>query len=85
VPLDSLVNLCQRHELESIDVLKIDVEGYENTILSAFFSESDPSLWPKSIVIEHFADENAELLERLPSLGYRRVKSTRNNLLFQRP
>jgi len=38
-----------------VDALKIDVEGYEDRVLTGFFKDAPPSLWPCAVVIEHLS------------------------------
>ncbi len=38
-----------------VDALKIDVEGFEDRVLTGFFKEAPPSLWPRAVVIEHLS------------------------------
>jgi FkbM family methyltransferase len=69
-----------------VDALKIDVEGYEDRILTGFFAEAPPSLWPRAVVIEHLSrnqwldDCIADMLAR----GYAETGKTRSNMLLVR-
>ncbi len=69
--------------LDGIDVLKIDIEGYEAPVLEAFFRDAPPALWPAAIVIEAYRGDLA-----LPGVacclgqGYRVVRTTRMNALL---
>jgi FkbM family methyltransferase len=36
-----------------VDALKIDVEGFEDRVLTGFFADAPQALWPRAIVIEH--------------------------------
>src|ERR1700716_1451159 len=38
-----------------VDALKIDVEGYEDRVLTGFFKEAPQLLWPRAGVIEHLS------------------------------
>ena len=38
--------------LDRVDVMKIDIEGFEEPVLSAFFATASRSLWPRTILIE---------------------------------
>jgi FkbM family methyltransferase len=67
-----------------VDTLKIDVEGYEDRVLTGFFTEAPPSLWPRAVVIEHLSrnewqdDCIADMLAR----GYAETGKTRSNTLL---
>ena len=73
----TLTRIARDAGLQRIDALKIDIEGHEETVLSAFFNEADRSLWPRMILMEisHMGDSAAQLVvER----GYE--QSFRNDL-----
>src|SRR4029453_4085932 len=38
-----------------VDALKIDVEGYEDRVLTGFFRQARQALWPRAVVIEHLS------------------------------
>ena len=40
-----------------VDSFKIDVEGFEDRILIAFFAQAPESLWPRAVVIEHLSHD----------------------------
>lgn len=69
-----------------VDALKIDVEGYEDRVLTGFFKDAPPSLWPRAVVIEHLSrnewleDCIADMLAR----GYAGTGKTRSNTLLVR-
>ena len=69
-----------------VDALKIDVEGYEDRVLTGFFREAPPALWPRAVVIEHLSrnewldDCIADMLAR----GYAEAGKTRSNTLLVR-
>jgi FkbM family methyltransferase len=69
-----------------VDALKIDVEGYEDRVLTGFFEQAPPSLWPRAVVIEHLSrnewldDCIADMLGR----GYAETGKTRSNTLLVR-
>jgi FkbM family methyltransferase len=69
-----------------VDALKIDVEGFEDRVLTGFFREAPPSLWPRAVVIEHLSrnewqdDCIADMLAR----GYAKTGKTRSNTLLLR-
>ena len=69
-----------------VDALKIDVEGYEDRVLTGFFSEAPQALWPRAVVIEHLSRDEwlddciADMLAR----GYAETGKTRSNTLLVR-
>ncbi len=70
---------------DTISALKIDVEGYEDRILCAFFREAPRALWPRAIVMEYVHSDcwNEDAIEVLKSCGYVEVAKTRSNLLMR--
>ena len=41
--------------VDHVDALKIDVEGFEDRVLTGFFKDAPQSLWPRAVVIEHLS------------------------------
>ncbi len=78
--------LAQRN-IERIDLLKIDIEGFEDRALLPFMANDNKSRWPAAVLIEtvlrqHWqADCVAELTER----GYTIAGDTGENLLMLHP
>jgi FkbM family methyltransferase len=69
-----------------VHALKIDVEGYEDRVLSRFFREAPPSLWPRAVVIEHLSRGEwlSDCLEDMLSRDYAMTGKTRSNTLLLR-
>jgi FkbM family methyltransferase len=69
-----------------VDALKIDVEGFEDRVLTGFFQDAPQALWPRAVVIEHLSrnewlqDCVADMLAR----GYAEAGKTRSNTLLVR-
>ena len=86
VPSLRLQRILDEAGVSHVDALKIDVEGYEDRVLTGFFKEAPPSLWPRAIVIEHLSrnewldDCIADMLAR----GYAEAGKTRSNTLLVR-
>ncbi|MBT3069803.1 FkbM family methyltransferase [Rhodomicrobium sp. Az07] len=49
----TLTSILAEHDVPRIDILKIDVEGFEDRALMPFFRSSTRAVWPKAVVIEH--------------------------------
>ncbi|MAK63803.1 MAG: hypothetical protein CMF75_03515 [Maricaulis sp.] len=52
VPLRPLAQLLTETGTSRVDVMKIDIEGYETPVLKAFFATAPRDLWPGMILIE---------------------------------
>jgi FkbM family methyltransferase len=70
--------------LTHIDALKIDVEGYEDRVLTGFFREAPRSLWPRAVVIEHLEQGQwlADCIADMRARGYSDAGKTRSNTLL---
>jgi FkbM family methyltransferase len=69
-----------------VDALKIDVEGYEDRVLTGFFKEAPPSLWPRAVVIEHLSRDEwlEDCIAGMLARGYAAAGNTRSNTLLLR-
>jgi FkbM family methyltransferase len=67
-----------------VDALKIDVEGYEDRVLTGFFKEAPPSLWPGAVVIEHLSRNEwlDDCIADMRTRGYAETGKTRSNTLL---
>jgi FkbM family methyltransferase len=67
-----------------VDALKIDVEGYEDRVLTGFFKEAPSSLWPRAVVIEHLSRNEwlADCIADMRQRGYVETGKTRSNTLL---
>lgn len=88
LPMRTLLGLVEDAGFNHIDVLKIDVEGMEDQVLTAFFRDAPQSLWPKHIIIE---DELAKIWQKdastlLTECGYKEAKKrSAGNAFFSLP
>jgi hypothetical protein len=71
--------------VDTIDALKIDVEGFEDIILGPFFRDAPQTMWPRMIVIE---DQRAswafDLMAMLETKNYRVATRSKQNLILRR-
>jgi len=69
-----------------VDALKIDVEGFEDRVLTGFFKEAPPSLWPRAVVIEHLSRNEwlDDCIADMVARGYTEVGRNRSNTLLLR-
>jgi FkbM family methyltransferase len=67
-----------------VDALKIDVEGYEDRVLTGFFQQAPSSLWPRAVVIEHLSRDEwlADCIGDMHARGYAETARTRSNTLL---
>src|SRR5215475_15788350 len=57
VPSLRLKRIVEDAGAARVDALKIDVEGFEDRVLTGFFGEAQDRLWPSAVVIEHLSRE----------------------------
>jgi FkbM family methyltransferase len=69
-----------------VDALKIDVEGFEDRVLTGFFRDAPQSLWPRAVVIEHLSrgEWSEDCIADMRSRGYTETGRTRSNTLLVR-
>lgn len=85
VPAVTLMGLAQSEGITRIDAMKLDVEGAEDLILEPFLREAPAGLLPKLLIIENGTDQwQIDLPALLEQHGYRRTRTTRLNLVFER-
>ena len=87
VPSLRLLRILGDAGVSYVDALKIDVEGYEDRVLTGFFTGAPQALWPRAVVIEHLSRNEwlADCLEDMLARGYAAVAETRSNTLLTRP
>ena len=69
-----------------VDALKIDVEGFEDRVLTGFFADAPQSLWPRAVVIEHLSSNEwqNDCIADMRARGYAETGKTRSNTLLVR-
>ena len=69
-----------------VDALKIDVEGYEDRVLTGFFRDAPQTLWPRAVVIEHLSRDEwrDDCIADMRARGYAETGRTRSNTLLLR-
>ena len=78
----ALLSVCEEAGLGRIDALKIDIEGHEFPVLSAFFERAPARLRPAIIIIETSHDKKAAAL--ISARGYETVFESSLNTVFRR-
>jgi FkbM family methyltransferase len=70
-----------------VDAMKIDVEGYEDRVLTSFFRQAPASLWPGAVVIEHLSRNEwlEDCIADMRARGYAETGKTRSNTLLVKP
>jgi FkbM family methyltransferase len=84
VKLDTLDSITENKNINKIDLMKIDIEGYEYQALHPFFETAPESKWPKKILIETAHTNKSEVnpVNYLIGKGYKIVWSSKNDALL---
>ena len=87
VPALTLQQILTDAGVTQVDALKIDVEGFEDRVLTGFFAQADQMLWPRAVVIEHLSRKEwqRDIIDDMIARGYREERRTRSNTLLSRP
>jgi FkbM family methyltransferase len=83
-----LMEIVRDHGIDRIDGMKIDIEGFEFRVLSAFLRDAERALWPRFIILEfhprlvkYAGGSSLALLEKH---GYQVYKKTIANYILVR-
>jgi FkbM family methyltransferase len=67
-------------DIFKIDIMKMDIEGFEGRVLRKFFKDAPHSLWPKYICVE--ALHVPEVITLLKHYGYQQCLMAKENVIF---
>jgi len=86
VPSLRLQRILEEAGVSRVDALKIDVEGFEDRVLTGFFADAPQAFWPRAIVIEHLSKDEwlADCIADMRARGYIETGRTRSNTLLAR-
>ena len=81
-----LQRILEEAGVSRVDALKIDVEGFEDRVLTGFFRQAPPALWPHAVVIEHLSKNEwlEDCIADMRARGYVETGRTRSNTLLAR-
>lgn len=86
VKVEPLVDVIGRLGIDHVDLLKIDIEGFEDRALAGYLGHAAPKLLPNHILMEtaHSHLWEQDLTELLVSADYSVVFETAENRLYSR-
>jgi FkbM family methyltransferase len=86
VPSQRLARILSEAGADHVDTLKIDVEGFEDRVLTGFFREAPQHLWPRAVVIEHLSREQwqNDCIADMRARGYVETGKNRSNTMLLR-
>ncbi|MFZ1970035.1 MAG: FkbM family methyltransferase [Bradyrhizobium sp.] len=87
VPALTLQRILSDAGITRVDALKIDVEGFEDRVLTGFFAQAPQTLWPRAVVIEHLSRKEwqQDCIDDMVARGYHEKGKTRSNTLLALP
>jgi FkbM family methyltransferase len=85
VKVRPLTGIAHDHGLNRIDVLKVDVEGFEDRVLLPFLRHAERDLWPRVILLETNCRPywTEDCLPELANRDYRITGQTNDNMIFE--
>lgn len=85
IPCLPLKSILEKNGVTKVDILKIDIEGAEDTVLIPFFDAVPETLWPRILILENSpAQWRQDLKKTLAEKGYTLIRQTRMNLIYKR-
>ena len=86
VRIRPLLDILNEAGMEHVDVLKIDIEGYEDRALIPFLRTAPDRLLPRHIIMEYSERDrwHGDLMDARARAGYRRRARSRGNILLSR-
>jgi len=85
VKVRPLTCIADDQGLTVIDVLKVDVEGFEDRVVLPFLRHAEKSLWPRVILLETNCRPywTEDCLPELAIRGYQMTGRTNDNMIFE--
>jgi FkbM family methyltransferase len=81
VAVKPLANILASAGIERVDVMKMDIEGFEERVLTRFFAEAPRGLWPHFICAE--VSHVPKVVSLLQKVGYRLALSATENCVLE--
>ena len=85
VPGRTLFEILQSAEVSKVDAMKIDIEGFEVSVLESFFKVAPRTIWPRLIIGEIVGSGGEPLKKLLIAHGYRLDQCTKMNGILVLP
>lgn len=82
LPCRTLLSVAQQAGLPRIDAMKMDIEGHEIPVLTAFFADATSQMLPRLVIMETGRDVGGPLPELMQRQGYRIQTQTGINTIF---
>lgn len=79
----TVLALAERAGLPHIDAIKLDLEGQDEAVLTAFLNEAPAALRPGLLIVETAGQGGARIARLAAAHGYDRAATTRTNAIFR--
>jgi FkbM family methyltransferase len=84
VSSQTLLGVLSSERIDTINALKIDVEGTEDVVLHPFFRDAPPPMWPRLVIIEDSrASWKTDLMSVLLAKGYTVAARSKQNFVLR--
>jgi len=83
VSLETLASIVDRHGLDRIDAMKIDIEGHDYDALAAFYAKAEKSVWPRLVIAETNPPDGHRIAGLMQASGYTVLERTKLNAIFE--
>ena len=85
VPSKALKTVLIEEGFQTIDAMKVDVEGAEDLVLEPFFRDAETRLWPRLLIVDNGSPQATARIAALSDGGaYKLVMRTRSNSVYER-
>lgn len=87
IRVERLPEALQSRFVRRVDLMKIDIEGFEDQALMPLLTQQYEALWPKALLIETVLRRHwrVDCVSALEALGYRIIGDTGENILLEHP
>jgi FkbM family methyltransferase len=84
VPVLPLGDLLRQEGIPHVDVMKIDVEGFEDAVLQSFFEKEIPTLYPRAVLMEHCNSDRWrwDCIAHMKERGYTEARRDKANVFM---
>lgn len=70
VPLETLAQLIERYGFQTVDAMKVDIEGRDQAALRALMEQAPRTIWPKLLIVEVGHRTDSPIVRQMTDYGY---------------
>ncbi len=87
IKCSTLLNALENNNVTKIDILKMDIEGFEYPTLKEYFKSANQNMYPNYILLEEWGDIikrfDESVVELLIHNGYKLIDHYKDNFFFE--